>query len=300
MRIFVERTIKAPLDSVWKHTQDPALHQRWDLRFTDIKYLPRPDSSKPQEFLYATRLGFGLHIEGRGETAGSQSTTGGESTSALRFWSDDKKSLIREGSGYWKYAPLDGSVRFLTAYDYEVRFGIVGVAIDRVIFRPLIGWATAWSFDRLALWLEKGISPESALAWSLVHAVARISIAFVWIYHGLIPKLIYRDAAETAMMRDMGISAERAAALLAPAGFVEILLGLILICAWRQRWPLALTGGLMALALLGVALSSPAYLTTAFNPVTLNFQMISLCVIGWIASRELPSASNCLRKESGV
>lgn len=300
MRIFVERIIRAPLESVWRHTQEPALHQRWDLRFTDIQYLPRPDPAKPQQFLYATRLGFGLHIEGRGETAGSQNTNGGESTSALRFWSDDKKSLIREGSGYWKYAPVDGSVRFLTAYDYEVRFGIIGRAIDSVVFRPLIGWATAWSFDRLALWLEKGISPEASLAWSLVHAAARLMIAFVWIYHGLVPKLIYRDAAETAMMRDMGIPSEQLGPLLTSAGVAEILLGLAVILAWRQRWPFVVTAGLMTVALTAVALTSPAYLSGAFNPVTLNLQVISLCAIGWISSRELPSAANCRRVELGV
>lgn len=28
------------------------------------------------------------------------------------------------------------------------------------MFHPLIGWATAWSFDRLRLWIERGIPPE--------------------------------------------------------------------------------------------------------------------------------------------
>ena len=55
--------------------------------------------------------------------------------------------------------PVDGRVRFLTRYDYETRFGPVGRLVDRLIFRPLIGWATAWSFARLRLWLEDGIDP---------------------------------------------------------------------------------------------------------------------------------------------
>ena len=41
--IYVEIAIRAPLDELWRRTQSPDLHQRWDLRFTRIDYLPRPD-----------------------------------------------------------------------------------------------------------------------------------------------------------------------------------------------------------------------------------------------------------------
>ena len=103
--IYVESLIRGPLEELWRLTQEPGLHQRWDLRFTSIEYLPRPDASRPQQFLYSTRIGFGLRIRGRGESVGGSSGADGERTSALRFWSDDGKSLIRKGSGYWQYVP---------------------------------------------------------------------------------------------------------------------------------------------------------------------------------------------------
>ncbi|MFC7740221.1 hypothetical protein ACFQXA_03495 [Nocardiopsis composta] len=40
-----------------------------------------------------------------------------------------------------------------------------------------MGWATAWSFDRLRLWCERGISPESALRRALAEAVLRTAAA---------------------------------------------------------------------------------------------------------------------------
>jgi hypothetical protein len=83
--IFVEIPIRATLDEVWQKTQDPALHQRWDLRFSRIEYLPRPDPAEPQRFRYATRIGFGLGIEGAGESTGSRDESSGRRTSALRF-----------------------------------------------------------------------------------------------------------------------------------------------------------------------------------------------------------------------
>ncbi len=58
--------------------------------------------AEPQRFRYATRIGFGLCVEGAGESVGNR-TAEGQRTSVLKFWSDDPKSLIKEGSGYWKY-----------------------------------------------------------------------------------------------------------------------------------------------------------------------------------------------------
>jgi hypothetical protein len=174
MAIYVERRMHVPLEAVWSHTQDPTLHERWDLRFTDIAYLPRDDDSSPQRFRFATRLGFGLAVEGTGETVGERHLADGSHASALRFGSGQARSLIRDGSGYWKYVPDGDGVRFITAYDYGVRWGRLGRMIDRLAFRPLIGWATAWSFDRLALWLEEGIDPAAAARRSLVHAVAQV------------------------------------------------------------------------------------------------------------------------------
>ena len=49
MGIYVETFIHGPLEEVWWRTQDPGQHERWDLRFSGIKYLPRPDLSQPQQ-----------------------------------------------------------------------------------------------------------------------------------------------------------------------------------------------------------------------------------------------------------
>ena len=178
--IYVEILIRDDIEAIWRLTQEPDLHQRWDLRFSRIEYLPRTTPDEPQRFLYETRIGFGLSIRGTGESVGTRGAGGGDRTSSLRFASGDPKSLIREGSGYWRYIPTAAGLRFLTWYDYEVRFGLLGRLADRMAFRPVMGWATAWSFDRLRLWAEEGLTPESSMAFSLVHAIARMSIAAIW------------------------------------------------------------------------------------------------------------------------
>src|SRR3954463_14263892 len=104
--IYVEIRIRCAMDDLWRLTQTPGLHRRWDLRFSDIRYLDRPDETQPQRFIYETRIGLGLAIRGEGETVGALEKDEARS-SALKFRSDDPKSLIRTGAGYWKYLPTE-------------------------------------------------------------------------------------------------------------------------------------------------------------------------------------------------
>ena len=196
--IYVEILMNVDLERLWQYTQHPALHQQWDLRFSSIEYLPRPLENEPQRFLYSTRIGFGRRISGQGESAGTRESSSGVRISGLKFWSQDPMSLIEEGSGYWRYVPVSGGIRFLTWYDYRTRFGLIGKMVDRLLFRPLLGWATAWSFDRLRLWLERDISPQISLRLAAAHFCARVAIAFIWLWHGLLPKLLFHGPNEQA------------------------------------------------------------------------------------------------------
>jgi uncharacterized membrane protein YphA (DoxX/SURF4 family) len=276
MGIYVEIRIRAPMDVLWQHTQQPELHERWDLRFSKIDYLPRATEAEPQRFRYATRIGFGLPIVGEGESVGQRDLADGSRSSALKFSSADPRSLIREGSGYWKYLPTDDGVRFLTRYDYEPRFGRAGYVVDRFFFRPLMGWATAWSFDRLRLWLERGVSPAAALRQTLTRTTARLALALIFAYQGLVPKLIARHADEIAMLRDAGMPSDLVPATLTLIGVAEIFFALTLLYHWRRRWPARVALGLMALATLGVSLRSPGYLEAAFNPISRNLALHDL------------------------
>jgi hypothetical protein len=295
MGIYVEIPIRGSMNELWEKTQNPELHQRWDLRFTQIQYLPR-ESEKKQKFLYCTRIGFGLKIDGRGESTGTRNGDDGTRTSSLSFWSADPKSLIKAGSGYWKYVPASDEIRFLTWYDYDTRFGLLGKACDRCLFRPLIGWATAWSFDRLRLWIERGIPPEASRDRALVYSVARSTLAFIWFYHGLIPKLLRRDAIELDLLSRIGTSASRLMTAITFAGWGEIAFALLLIVLWRHRWPLWLTLAFMLVGVAVVAARAPAYLGAAFNPLTLNLALAALSAVGLIAGRDCPTAARCRRK----
>lgn len=157
MGLHVETRVRAGLETLWERTQAPDRHQRWDLRFTEITHLPRADG-EPQRFRYATRVLPFLTVSGTGVAAGERERPDGTRTSALRFSSAHPLSLLAEGSGYWRYVPDGDGVRFLTGYDHRPRRGRFGALADRLVLRPLMGWATAWSFDRPRLRLEDGVT----------------------------------------------------------------------------------------------------------------------------------------------
>lgn len=163
-RVYVETTIRAPLATVWERTQDPVQHVRWDGRFSSITPVDQV------AFTYALRLP-GRTLAGTGTSVGERHRPDGTATSALRFASGDRLSPIKSGSGFWRYEPRQGRVRFLTGYGYEP--GPQGALLDAVIVRPVIGWLTAWSFDRLRIWCEGGPTPEALLRRSLALAAVR-------------------------------------------------------------------------------------------------------------------------------
>lgn len=170
-RIYVETLVQADLAELWDLTQRPAAHQRWDLRFHKITYAAL-GTDGAQRFRYAIRPFPGLVISGDGITIGLRRRPDGTCTSVLRFASANPLSVIRSGAGYWRYIPSGRGVRFVTGYDYEPGLG----RVTDLVVRPLMGWATAWSFDRLRLWLETGRTPEQSLMQALLEVLVRVAV----------------------------------------------------------------------------------------------------------------------------
>ncbi len=299
--IYVEIDIKTDMNTLWEHTQRPELHEQWDLRFTEIKYLPRESEDQPQHFRYRTRIGFGIDIAGTGVTKAGMAREGKEShasgrASSLSFYSDQRISLIREGSGYWKYEPLGDCMTFKTQYDYKTRFGSVGSWFDRLLFRPLFGYATAWSFDTLRLWLEKGIQPAVTIQRATIHYLCVLMISLLWMYQGLVPKLLYPEAGELEIIQQLGWFSGWEEQVLLLLGIAEISIGL-LVAIWHRK-PWMYHGQIILLFLLALSalIGTPELLQAPFNPLTLSGSMIGFCLVAYWSSRELPQASRCLRR----
>lgn len=85
------------------------------------------------------------------------------------------------------------------------------------------------------------------------------------------------------MLRDVGLSAERANTALTAFGVGELVFACCFVNFWHRRWPLYACIGAMCLGTVGVMLRSPRFITAAFNPVSLNAAVASLAVIDLLA-----------------
>ncbi len=110
---------------------------------------------------------------------------------------------------------------------------------------------------------------------SLVLLVSRIALAFVWIYQGVVPKLVCPSPVELELLAHLG---PLYGFMCSVMGYGEMVFGLLLLLTpWR--WPFLLNIAAM-LSLLGfVSLHEPHLLVEAFNPVTLNVTVIALSLI---------------------
>jgi uncharacterized membrane protein YphA (DoxX/SURF4 family) len=117
------------------------------------------------------------------------------------------------------------------------------------------------------------------------YALSRISLAVIWIYHGLVPKLLFSSQQEIDMNnRLLPFLSERTA--LVSSGISEVLYGLSLLLFFRIKglvYPTLIFGTMATLAL---AVTLPHFFKDAFNPFSLNLAIITLAMINLVSAKE--------------
>lgn len=112
------------------------------------------------------------------------------------------------------------------------------------------------------------------------HWLGRGGLAFMFAYHGLVPKLIALSPGERLLLRAHGL--EGAPWLSRGAGIAELALAALLLFAPRNNGPLAIAAIVLVGLLVDIALVQPALLVDAFNPVSLNIAGLALCAVAWV------------------
>ncbi|MBD8071459.1 DoxX-like family protein [Bacillus sp. PS06] len=297
--IYVELPIKSSIDEVWSRTQEPKLHEQWDLRFSSIEYLPKKSEDEPQSFLYETKIGFGVKVAGWGKSVGTANKKDGSKTSSLHFGTDQKISPIREGKGYWRYIPKGDEIIFLTQYDYQVRYGFIGRILD-FFFRPMMGWATALSFDVLKRWIEIGESPRAQYVRFFMTSLLSVFFFLIWFYQGLVPKLMAKHSDEVAMLSNL-TSLDESLALITVGiiGVLEMLFGFVWLFYRKKRHLFAIQMIVFPILTVMALIASPTIAVHPFNPITFNASLWVLSIIGYILAADVPTAASCKRSRKG-
>ncbi|HKS17114.1 MAG TPA: DoxX-like family protein [Planctomycetota bacterium] len=118
------------------------------------------------------------------------------------------------------------------------------------------------------------------------HSISRLAVAFVWIYQGLVPKVLFPNTGELEIFRSTGIFPGEELTGVIMLGVAQSLLGVYHLVAWRSRAPL--WAGLGSLAVLGAGglIARPDLMILPFNPVSLILMMAALSAIDLARLRE--------------
>jgi len=113
---------------------------------------------------------------------------------------------------------------------------------------------------------------------SHINFIARLSLAFLFIFHGLVPKIIWLSPIEISLVQAGGLGVSYT--ILSPiAGILEIILGLLIFFKKKSKVPIFIAAFSLCILLLYVAILMPPLLVEAFNPVTTNILGLSLCYL---------------------
>ena len=106
-----------------------------------------------------------------------------------------------------------------------------------------------------------------------INLISRLSLAFVFFYHGLVPKILWLSPIEEALSVAHNLNPN----IISPiAGAFEILLALSIVLMRKTLIPIYIAVFALVVLLLDVAFIKPSLLIEAFNPVTINFVCIVL------------------------
>ena len=111
--------------------------------------------------------------------------------------------------------------------------------------------------------------------------LARFTLAFIFIYQGLVAKIIFLDKTELYINQThldlLPAQSLMDAVLMAQlAGLGELLLGLLIIIFHQKNWPVWFSLGFLGFLLLDMMVLAPELLSGAFNPVSTNIPAMLL------------------------
>ena len=119
---------------------------------------------------------------------------------------------------------------------------------------------------------------NSKIELARIDLICRSLLSFLFIYHGLVPKILWLSPTEASMITGSGI--EISASYIAPlAGAFEIALGCIIAIYSKSNTPIYAADITLPSLLIYVTTIQPHLLVEAFNPATTNILGLGLCYL---------------------
>lgn len=110
---------------------------------------------------------------------------------------------------------------------------------------------------------------------------ARWSLGLVWIYEGLVPKILYPDVLQHAMVARSGLWIGSPEATLFWLGIAIVIGGLAILSGWRERFLAVLSTGIVLVLMVCVIASHPAALYDPFGGLIKDTCLFVCAAIIW-------------------
>ena len=123
----------------------------------------------------------------------------------------------------------------------------------------------------------------------MIEKISRLSLALIWLYHGLVPKILFKSEQEILMNSTFLPFLGEDFTLIA-SGILELIYAALLLVFFRSTKLLLPSIVFGVLATIAILIMIPELLQNAFNPFTTNLAVLALSVINWIAIRESSAA----------
>lgn len=130
---------------------------------------------------------------------------------------------------------------------------------------------------------------------------ARISLGVIWLWEGLVPKLIVPTKGQLELVRRSGLFWPTPELTIQALGIVQVMAGLLLLVGWLERLGVAVASGALIILIILVAWNSrPAAIIDPYGGLAKDVCLFACAFTVWRLARIVPSKPNeVLRSVNG-
>ena len=115
-----------------------------------------------------------------------------------------------------------------------------------------------------------------------IKIISRIALGLVWLYEGLVPKILFLRGDELDLVRRSGLIWRTPEWTLQALGAAQIAFGIWLIAGWAERFAVAIATLWMAVLIVLVAGVNPAMLTDPYGALIKDLCLIACAITVWM------------------
>jgi len=122
----------------------------------------------------------------------------------------------------------------------------------------------------------------------LLRPLMRYVLAFVWIWTGIVSAFLYPQEQSYQLLSAVGISGVVLPIMLYSAAFIDFIIGISVLFAWRVRLVAQLQIGMIVIYTIIISFALPDFWLHPFGPILKNLPLLIFIVIWSVLEEQKP------------